>query len=98
MEFKIHDITPLSEIREKMTKGLELRMDLNHVNETTIQELENIANEHEGNCTLKLNVTTVHENRVIDLEMLSRKVKIDPDDTLIKRLDEFEELSYNVIL
>ena len=81
-----------------MTKGLELRMDLSKVNESTIQELENIAVEHAGNCQLKFSVTTVHEDRIIDLEMLSRKIKIEPDDKLIKRLEEFEEVSYKVLL
>ncbi len=98
LEFKINDIRPLTDIRSEMTKGLELRMDLNKVNESTIQELENIAEEHAGNCQLKFSVTTVYEDRIIDLEMLSRKIKIEPDDKLIKRLEEFEEVSYKVLL
>lgn len=98
LEFKITDITPLSEIREKYTKGIEVNMDLKHVNETTILELEKIAAEHEGNCTLKMSVSTVHENRVVNLEMLSRKIKVDPGDELITKLEEFEEVNYKVLL
>ncbi|MGB3468694.1 MAG: hypothetical protein WBA74_25640, partial [Cyclobacteriaceae bacterium] len=63
----------------------------------TIDELKTIISENPGNCNLKLNVSTIYEDRVLNVSMLARKTKIDPSDELIKKLDEVEGLRYKVL-
>lgn len=98
LEFKIQNIEHLSEIREKMTKGLELKMRLEDVNAVIVQEIERIAESFPGKSLLKMSLVGVYEDRAINLEMLSRKFTIDPTDELIKELQSIDELKYRVIL
>jgi len=97
LEFKISNIQHLSEIREKMTKGLELEMHLRDVNQSIITELERIAIGHPGKQAMRLSVLGVHEDRAIKLDMLSRKFSIDVSDSLIKELKNVEEVKYSVV-
>ncbi|WP_421762799.1 DNA polymerase III subunit alpha [Ekhidna sp.] len=98
LEFKIQNIEHLSEIREKMTRGLELKMRLEDVNDIIVDEVERIAEKFPGKSLLKMSLVGVYENRAINLEMLSRKFTIDPTDELIKELQGIEELRYRVLL
>lgn len=98
LEFKIQNIEHLSEIREKMTRGLELKMRLEDVNAIVVDEVERIAEKFPGKSLLKMSLVGVYENRAINLEMLSRKFTIEPTDELIKELDSIEELHYRVLL
>ena len=98
LEFKIQNIKHLSEIREKMTKGLELKMRLEDVDAIVVDEVERIAEKFPGKCLLKMSLAGVYEDRGINLEMLSRKFMINPTDELIKELQSIDELEYRVIL
>ena len=97
LEFRIHNIEHLSEIREKMTKALELRMRLKDVNEVIVEEIERLAIANPGKCSLKLFVTGAHEDRVIQLEMLSRTYSIDLNDKLMTELKQHDEIEYTVL-
>jgi len=94
-EFRISDMQILSDIREKLAKGLILRVDVSNLNELMIEELRNIATTHAGKCPLKVVVTDVSEN--IQLELFSRKLQVDPKRELIKQLDAVGELEYDVM-
>ncbi len=97
LELKIHNIEHLSEVREKMTKGLELNVRLEDVNSIIIDEIERIASMFPGKCILKLSLAGVYEDSAINLEMLSRKFAIDPNDELIKELKTMEEIDFRII-
>ncbi len=97
LEFKIHNIEHLSQIREKMTKGLELNVRLEDVNSIIVDEIERIAGLFPGNCILKLTLSGVHDDRAINLDMLSRKFTIDPSDELIKELKSIEEVNFKIM-
>jgi len=97
LELKIHNIEHLSEIREKMTKGLELNVRLQDVNSIIVDEIERIAGLFPGKCILKLSLSGVHDDRAINLDMLSRKFTIDPTDELIKELKSMEEVDFKIL-
>lgn len=97
LELKIHNIELLSEVREKMTKGLELNVRLEDVNSMIVSEIERIAGTFPGKCILKFSLTGVHEDRAINLEMLSRKFTIDPTDELLKELRSMQEVEFRVL-
>ena len=98
LELKITHIEHLSEVREKMTKGLEIKMRLSDVNHSIVQEVERIAEANPGKCLLKMSLSGVYEDRAISLDMLSRKFTIEPTDELIRELSDIEELRYKVLL
>ncbi len=97
LELKIHNIEHLSEIRDKMTKGLELNVRLQDVNSVIVDEIERIAGLFPGKCILKLSLSGVHDDRAINLEMLSRKFTINPSDELIKELKSIEEVDFKIL-
>lgn len=97
LEFKIRTIEPLDEIREKFTKGIELQMRLNDVNENLIKEIEGFGQKYPGGHNLRLNVISTFEDRMINLDMLSRKMTIDVNKDLIKDLDGYDGIKYKVL-
>jgi len=98
LELKITNIELLNEIREKMTKGLELKMTLSDINASIVQEVERIVEAYPGKCLLKMSLSSVFNDQVINLEMLSRKFAIEPSDELIQELTSIEELKFKVLL
>ena len=98
LELKITNIDHLSEIRDKMTKGLELKVRLEDVNSIIVDEIERVAEANPGKCLLKLSLLGAYENRAINLDMLSRKFTINPTDEFMKELQSMEEISFKVLL
>jgi len=98
LELKITNIDHLSEIRDKMTKGLELKVRLEDVNAMIVNEIERLAEANPGKCLFKLSLLGAYENRAINLDMLSRKFTIDPSDQLMKELQSMDEISFKVLL
>lgn len=97
LELKINNIEPLGEIREKMARGIELQMRLSDVSPALIGELERYGQKYPGNCALKVSIVGAYEDRMINLEMMSRKMNIELNDDLIKELDKLEEVNYKVL-
>ncbi|MEM6644189.1 MAG: DNA polymerase III subunit alpha [Bacteroidota bacterium] len=98
LELKISNIEHLSEIRDKMTKGIEIKFSLTDVNDTIVQEIERLAMANPGKCLLKLSLIGIHEGRAIRLDTLSRKFTINPTDELINGFKDIEELQYRVLM
>jgi DNA polymerase-3 subunit alpha len=97
LEFKVHNIEYLGEIREKMIKGLELQIDIKAINDFTMDELEHIVNDHPGNDLLKFCVLGSFEDKIINLELLSRKLKVTASNQLIDALEGMEEFRFRVL-
>ncbi|MFY0652199.1 MAG: DNA polymerase III subunit alpha [Cyclobacteriaceae bacterium] len=94
LEFKIRDISLLSEVREKLTKGINLQIDLNNLNEVIVREIIDLASNHTGTCDFKVNIRDKENGKTAKL--LSRKFKVDPADELLQKLDRLEEVEYNI--
>lgn len=97
LEFKINNIEYLGDIREKFTKGLELRIHLADVSEILVNELEGIVSKYPGNGAFRLKVGGKFEERNINLEMISRKNSVSPTNDLIKEIEAMEQVSYKVL-
>jgi len=95
VEFKIKSMSLLTEVRDKMTKGINLNLNLQDVNEVIIQEILNLTEQHKGESQLKINILDVESNQSVN--MLSRKVKISPDNEFMRKIDAFDEINYSVI-
>jgi DNA polymerase-3 subunit alpha len=98
LEFKISNMEYLGDIREKAIKGLEIQVNLQDINENLIDELQKLGEEFPGNCVIKLNIYNRYEDRMINVEMLSRSVTIDPNYALIKKIESMVDLRYKVLL
>ncbi len=97
LEFKIQNIEYLGDIRQKLTKGLELNVHVKDVDELLIEELDTLISKHPGNGLFRLNVEGKHEDRGIKLEMISRKNSVDLSADLVKALEDMDQLMYKVL-
>ncbi|MDH5608041.1 MAG: DNA polymerase III subunit alpha [Cyclobacteriaceae bacterium] len=97
LEFRILTMEYLGDIRAKMAKGIELQMRLESINALMVSDIKAMAEKHPGNSVLRLSVLGMFEDRVINLDMLSRKLTVDPNDELIKELKTLEEINYRII-
>ncbi|MDE0471466.1 MAG: DNA polymerase III subunit alpha, partial [Ekhidna sp.] len=98
LEFKITHIEPLSEIRDKMTKGLELKVRLEDVNAAIVDEVERIVEANPGTSLFKISLSGTHGDKPINLDMLSRKFTINPSNEVIKELQSIDEVRFKVLL
>ncbi len=97
LEVKIHSIEYLGEIRERLVKGLELQLNIDDIDEFTISEIGQLANQFPGPSQLKLNIVGVHDEKMINVEMLSRTKSVETSTELINQLNRIENIRFRVV-
>lgn len=90
-ELKPVKIELLSEVREKMSKEMQIQIDLAFLNSNLVSQLSTLVKAHPGSCQLKLTINDRVEK--IDLQMMSRKFKVSPTNELMKQLSSYEGVS-----
>ncbi|MDZ7605096.1 MAG: DNA polymerase III subunit alpha [Cyclobacteriaceae bacterium] len=93
-EFKINSIQLLSEIRDKLSKSVDVNIRAQDVNESIIRQIETILQRNPGNCSLKFNLYDESESITVDL--LSRKFRVSPSNDLIQALEEIPTVEFRV--
>jgi len=83
-DLQVASISLLSELREKLGKGILVKINAKLVDQEMIEKLEQLMQMHEGNTDLKIQLFDKAENLSVDL--ISRRVKIEPNNELIKEL------------
>ncbi|KAA8486753.1 DNA polymerase III alpha subunit [Arcticibacter tournemirensis] len=88
-EFKVIQITLLSDLRDKMARCLTIQLPLHELSESFITEMDGIvkANEEQNinrNCQLKFAVYDLEET--ISIEMPSKSLKIFPSNEFLEQL------------
>ncbi|PIB35686.1 DNA polymerase III subunit alpha [Reichenbachiella sp. 5M10] len=96
LEFKINSISLLTDIRAEKTKGITLNLRLQDISDELIKDINELTAAHEGDGLLKVNIFDPEEGMKVNL--MSRKIKVSPDDELIKKLDTYEHIKYDVIV
>ncbi|UXP31022.1 DNA polymerase III subunit alpha [Reichenbachiella agarivorans] len=96
MEFKINTISLLTDIREEKTKGITLNVRLQDISETFIQDIYALTTAHGGEGILKVNIIDPEDNLKVNL--MSRTIKISTDDELLKKLEKYDAIHYDVIV
>ncbi len=93
-ELKISSIELLSEIREKLTKTVQVDVRPEDIDEQVIIKMEEIFKQYPGKCSLRVNLVDEGENITVDL--LSRRFMVNPDDGLLKSLAGIPGVKYKV--
>jgi DNA polymerase-3 subunit alpha len=93
-EFKISAIQLLSEIREKLSKSIQVDIRPKSVNEKLISQIEGLIVDNPGKCSFKVNIVDEQENIAVDL--LSRKFMVNPNDELLNSLNDIPEVQFKV--
>ncbi|WP_422356446.1 DNA polymerase III subunit alpha [Roseivirga pacifica] len=85
-EMQVAAISLLSELREKLGKGIFLKINAKMVDQEMIERITELTTLHQGNTNLKIELYDRAEN--LSVELMSRKVKVEPNNELIKALQE----------
>ena len=94
LEIKLTAINLLSDVLEKLTKSITLRLNLFDVNEEFTNNFRNILQEHQGTHQLKLNVIDPDES--VSLELLSRTHKVKISKELIQDIGTLIDVQYKL--
>ena len=94
LEIKLTAINLLSEVLDKLTKSITLRVNLFDINEEFTNNFKNILEEHKGNHQLKLNVFDPDDT--VSLEMLSRTHKVKITKQLIQDIGTLIDVQYKL--
>jgi DNA polymerase-3 subunit alpha len=88
LEFVVHSIDLLQDLREKRTKSLHLKFSSKEVDHLMIDKLNELFNQNQGNCQLHFTVFDPIEGYEVNLP--SRSVKIQPSSSLFKELAKLD--------
>ncbi len=87
LEFSIHSMELMSEMREKLAKSVHLKIEAKNLEQRLIADLNKLFLENEGNCGVTFKIVDALEK--IEINMPSKSVKIAPNNKVFKALDEF---------
>lgn len=88
LEFVISSIDLLQNLRETKATSLNVRVSTRSLTQPMISDLFKLFNEHEGKCALNFVVYDPLEN--IEVNMPARNLKVDPNNTLVKELKQYD--------
>jgi len=96
LELKIRSIDLLNDLRDKKTQGVELLVHLNDLNKDVVGQIEDICTTHRGQCALRVNLVDVTED--IQVELMSRRYKVDPSDELLNKMKKIPEVRCRLLI
>jgi DNA polymerase-3 subunit alpha len=94
LEFKIRNIDLLNEIGVKRSKGISLRVNTTEITPDLIGKIEGVCAEFSGNTPLYLKLKDEAEN--INLELMSRKFRVNPINDMVKKMKKVAEVEINL--
>jgi DNA polymerase-3 subunit alpha len=94
LELKVNHIELLSEVREKLTKSITLKVNLDTLTLDLVEQLNLMIDKHPGTCRLQLNVIDNIER--IKVDMPSRSKKVNVSNEFIKELKELKIVEFKI--
>lgn len=82
----VNEVIPMDEVREKLTKSVNLLVDLDRVNEDTVIELRKVLEEHRGKCLCYFTVTGGGLER--NSLYLTRRHVVNPDFAFVQAVKQ----------
>ena len=83
-DFRAENFTHLADLREKMTKYVEISLETAMLTQEIIQTINLILTKHSGNCELRVKIIDNSED--ITLPTRSTKFRVNPSNTLLNEL------------
>jgi DNA polymerase-3 subunit alpha len=93
-EFRPAHIQLLADVREKMVRKLELRINLQQISVDMLNALQQAVQQHSGTCELRVTVFDPAQNMNVDT--VSRRYKINPGNEFLQKLTDLN-LEYRMI-
>jgi DNA polymerase-3 subunit alpha len=96
IEFKIRNIDLLNEIGLKRSKGVQIKMNAHEITRDFIGRIEDVCQEFSGNTPLYLKIRDEAEN--INLELMSRRFRVNPINDMVKKMKKVGEVDVEVVV
>jgi len=90
-EFRPVSMQLLTEVRQKYSKELCVKLDLKYLNHEFVAKLSTIVRTYPGHCNLVLNVADAEDR--VEVSLLSRPYKVSPVNELLRALGDLEGVS-----
>ena len=94
-EFRPNSLQLLTDIRTRLCKGIMVNIEVKSLNPNVIEKMEKLFSANKGGCSLKVLLTDNQEN--INIEMFSRKYKVEPNNILIDGLNQLAGVGYKFV-
>jgi DNA polymerase-3 subunit alpha len=94
LEFKISSVILLSELIDKEVRDAVLRVDVSDISERLVSDVVAIVQENKGKHSLVLNLVD-HLNKY-EVDLLSRKMKVNLDKIFFKQIGELNQLKLKI--
>ena len=88
IEFRIHTIELLSDVKEKYAKHLNIKLPLGHITDEFTDQLHKIMSEHSGSTRVKMFVRDIDA----EITMPAKNLKVDLSKELISELEKIPQL------
>ncbi|MBL7856701.1 MAG: DNA polymerase III subunit alpha [Cyclobacteriaceae bacterium] len=95
IEMKIRNIDLLNELGIKRTKGVQLRISADLITHDLIVKIEDVCQQYGGNTPLYLKV--YDEREKINLELLSRKFRVNPVNDMVRHMKKAGGVDVEVV-
>jgi DNA polymerase III subunit alpha len=95
IEFKIRNIDLLNEIGIKRSKGVQLRLNASEITRDFIGRIEDVCLEYSGSTPLFVKIRDDNEN--INLELLSRRFRVNPVNEMVRKMKKVGEVEVEVV-
>jgi DNA polymerase III subunit alpha len=92
-EFKIGSIQLLAEIRKKLSKELKVNIQLDKIDNSLIENIQEIISQHPGDLGLTVSIVDTETS----VTMISRKNRIDPTNLLLAELADLEGVNVRLV-
>ena len=84
----------LPDVKEDLIKSISIKVPLDLIQDDFIAEIEGFSNRRAGKVELRFTVVDLTEN--IQLDMFSRKNRINLDDDFVDFLESKEEIEFRI--
>ncbi|MDF9799843.1 DNA polymerase-3 subunit alpha [Catalinimonas alkaloidigena] len=93
-ELRPQSVQLLSEIREKMTKGVQLKIPVEVLDDKLVSDLEKLLLDYQGSCALKVYLQDGMESITVDT--MSRKFKVNPVNSFFETVEKLKDITYKL--
>ena len=94
LEFKISSISLLSELIDSEIRDVVLRVKLENISDEIVEKTVGILEKNKGKHSLILNV--INHNQNYDVDLLSRKIKVDINKEFIKDINNLDVVKLSI--
>ncbi len=95
LEFKVNRIELLSEVRDKFSESISLKINVDEIDEQMIAWIKGLEAKKKGNCKLDISLVDYKDKYAVKLK--SRSILVDLTNELIADLEKNDKIEFNVV-